>query len=399
MQSLSMELKEKMRCYRKCQLFSRRRQQQQSSFIVALGLFITSLTGFFLLIQVLNSDGIRITYVTAFSSSLPECHCSKSSLVVFNHGECFFNQPACYPGFIGDHCEIELKNETYRSHCPSDINKVEWTAWLIDQTKAKCLQSQVAQQQWNTSCLFLCFYHRLTGVTQIPSIFWHRSLGNELSYWRDNPMTIDDRLYEHVEGFHGYKVIPLKLNSIIEIGAGPFTQIQYLLTPFRLIKQITLIEPNALSYMQMNNCAYRGGHLHGYPVSIISESIEIVMEKRRYNEFFSSPSKHYSAVIAINVVEHVSNAFEYFRGLYDLLEDNGLLIFHERWYDYPQQGDCLLQNAEDLHPIRITKWIIDQFLKQFEAIYINFNRTRRQMHSVCFEQGVYFIGRKKSNCV
>ncbi|CAF4585149.1 unnamed protein product, partial [Rotaria magnacalcarata] len=74
-------------------------------------------------------------------------------------------------------------------------------------------------------------------------------------------MTIDDRLYEHVEGFHGYKVIPLKLNSIIEIGAGPFTQIQYLLTPFRLIKQITLIEPNALSYMQMNNCAYRGGHL------------------------------------------------------------------------------------------------------------------------------------------
>ena len=39
------------------------------------------------------------------------CHCSKSSLVVINHGECFFDKLVCYPGFIGDQCEIKLKNE------------------------------------------------------------------------------------------------------------------------------------------------------------------------------------------------------------------------------------------------------------------------------------------------
>lgn len=212
-------------------------------------------------------------------------------------------------------------------------------------------------------------------------------------------MTIDDRVYEHVEGFHGYKIIPLIIPSIIEIGAGPFTQIQYLLTPFRSVKQITLVEPNALEYMKLNNCAYRGGHLRGQPVTILSESIEVIMKKRRLDQISSNSSKYYSILISINVVEHVNDALEYFRSLYDLLEDNGLLIFHERWYDYPQQGDCVLDNAEDLHPIRITKWIIDQFLNQFQALHINFNQTRRQIHSPCFEHGVYFIGRKISKCL
>ncbi|CAF5006737.1 unnamed protein product [Rotaria sp. Silwood1] len=394
-----MELKQKMKCYRMWQLFSRqwcrrRRQQQKiSTIIVTFGLLFTSLIGFFLLIHILNSDDVKTTYLTSLQS---KCYCSKSSLVIFNHGECFFDQPVCYPGFIGNQCEIELKNETYRSHCPIDIYKIQWTYSLIKQTKEKCLKSKFSQQEWNTSCLFLCFYHRLTGITQIPSILWYKSLNNELIYWKENPMTIDDRLYEHVEGFHGYKIVPLKINSIIEIGAGPFTQIQYLLTPFRLIKQITIIEPNALDYMKLNNCAYRGGHLRGYPISIIAESIEILMKKRRQKELYL---KYYSALISINVVEHVNNALEYFRGLYDLLEDNGLIIFHERWFDYPQQGDCVLQDAEILHPIRITKWIIDKFLNQFDTLYINFNRTRRQLYSPCFERGVYFIGRKKSKCV
>jgi hypothetical protein len=209
-------------------------------------------------------------------------------------------------------------------------------------------------------------------------------------------MTTDDRLYEHVEGFHGYRHIPLEIKSIVEIGAGPFTQLQYLLTPFRSIKQITLIEPNALEYMKMNNCAYRGGHLRGYPVTIIPESIEQLMQKRRRKKISLT---YYSALMSINVVEHVNDALEYFRGLYDLLEDNGLLMFHERWYDYPQQGDCVLDSAENLHPIRITRWVIDQFLDQFETLYVNFNRTIRHLRVPCFEQGIYFIGRKKSKCV
>jgi len=254
----------------------------------------------------------------------------------------------------------------------------------------------MARQEWNSSCLFLCFYHRLTGTIQIPDRFWHKSLANEFSFWQSDGMAIDDRLHEHVQGFHGYKILPLNIPSIVEIGAGPFTQIQYLLTPFRSIKRITLIEPNALNYMKLNNCAYRGGHLRGFPVSIVSESIETVIKQRRQSK--TSSLERYSIVVSINVVEHVHDALEYFRGLYDLLDDHGLLVFHERWYDTPQEGDCVLYSAEDLHPIRITKWILDRFLEQFDALHVNYNRSTRQLHNPCREKGVYFIGRKKSKC-
>ena len=277
---------------------------------------------------------------------------------------------------------------------------MKWTGALVRELKEKCSKSPAARQEWNSSCLFLCFYHRLTGITQVPSIFWQNALNNELTYWKGNPTTIDDRLYEHVEGFHGYRDIPIEMKSIVEIGAGPFTQIQYLLTPFRSIQQVTLIEPNAVEYMKMNNCAYRGGRLRGYPLTIVPESIEVLMRKRRrhQNGTGAISPEVYQAVISINVVEHVADALEYFRGLYDLLESGGLIIFHERWYDVPPQGDCVLGSAENLHPIRITRWVIDQFLSQFESIYVNFNRTRRQSFSPCFEQGIYFIGRKRSIC-
>ena len=66
---------------------------------------------------------------------------------------------------------------------------------------------------------------------------------------------------------------------------------------FRLIKKITLIEPNALNYMKLNNCAYRGGHLRGYPVSIIAKSIEIIMKKRRQNKIQKSERKTFFFIL------------------------------------------------------------------------------------------------------
>jgi len=71
-------------------------------------------------------------------------------------------------------------------------------------------------------------------------------------------------------------------------------------------------------------------------------------------------------VISINVVECVSDALEYFPDLYNLLEDTGSLIFYDWRYDYQQQGDCVVSNAENLHPIRITNWVMDRFLDQNE---------------------------------
>ncbi|CAF0964520.1 unnamed protein product [Didymodactylos carnosus] len=267
----------------------------------------------------------------------------------------------------------------------------EWTYDLVEKIKEECSKSRFIHE-WPSSCVFLCFYHRRTGVVRVPKLFWTNSLRNEFEYWKNNPDIVEDRLMEHAHAFYGYSIIPSQIESILEIGAGPFTQIQYLITPFRHINSITILEPNAISYMKLNNCKYKGGHLKGHSIEIISDSIESFMEKQR--KLSTTNHKLYSIVVAINVVEHVQDAIEYFHAIYNLIEINGLVIFHERWFDHPRDGDCVLEDAERLHPIRITKFVIDIFLNQFETLFINYNKTLRQQKSVCKEQGVYFIGRK-----
>ena len=102
-----------MKYYRQWQPFrGRRRRRQQQILIFILGLLTISLVGFFLF----NSNE---TELITSASSLSRCNCSKTSLILFKHGECFFDQIMCYPGFGGNQCEIQLKNEvkTNPSHC------------------------------------------------------------------------------------------------------------------------------------------------------------------------------------------------------------------------------------------------------------------------------------------
>ena len=109
-----MKLKQEMKHYRKRQLSNQRQHRQNVFFLIAFELFTVSFFGFYLFIRVLNSRDTKATYqitLTSSSPSSPNCHCSKSSLVIINHGECFFDRLVCHPGFGGDHCDIELKNE------------------------------------------------------------------------------------------------------------------------------------------------------------------------------------------------------------------------------------------------------------------------------------------------
>jgi hypothetical protein len=96
-----------MKYSRKLWLFSLHRRQRQ--FLLIIGLFLTSVLGFLLLNQNLSSNDLKITALISDTSA--SCYCSKSSLVIFDHGECFFDQLVCYPGFVGERCEIQLKNE------------------------------------------------------------------------------------------------------------------------------------------------------------------------------------------------------------------------------------------------------------------------------------------------
>lgn len=97
-----------MKYYRSRWLFSRQRklrQQKKTIFIIILVIFLLSLFG----IYIFNSDDFTI-YQSPTTTSI-NCRCSKSSLIIYEHGECFFDELICYPGYTGNQCEIRIKNE------------------------------------------------------------------------------------------------------------------------------------------------------------------------------------------------------------------------------------------------------------------------------------------------
>ena len=76
-----------------------RRLKRHERIYLLIGFLLAYSFGFFYLNQAKSSR------------SSTNCYCSNSSLVTFEHGECFFNQRICHPGFDGVQCEIPMKNE------------------------------------------------------------------------------------------------------------------------------------------------------------------------------------------------------------------------------------------------------------------------------------------------
>jgi 2-polyprenyl-3-methyl-5-hydroxy-6-metoxy-1,4-benzoquinol methylase len=72
----------------------------------------------------------------------------------------------------------------------------------------------------------------------------------------------------------------------------------------------------------------------------------------------------FDTVMVVNVIEHVQNAVELLHSVHKSLKPGGLLIFHERYYEYPQAADKVL-GRNVFHPIRLTRRFFDHFLTDF----------------------------------
>jgi len=83
----------------------------------------------------------------------------------------------------------------------------------------------------------------------------------------------------------------------------------------------------------------------------------------------------FDTLLCINVIEHVWDAYEVLSNMYDALKPGGILIYHDRFYPFPQYGE--------------------KVLKQFETIYLFEGQTEEQIKRQAGEVGFYFIGKKK----
>lgn len=347
----------------------------------------------------------------------------------------YFDRKMCHPGY-GPHnsctTRLEPANPFYTADCPNldhNQNGGGNTLWPLgdprddekkqkseDSTSTSSLSSssfsitdlggrhgcEPSLDTWNNPfvCAYLCYSHQEYGVTVIPKTIWYAAQEQEGAVWKGVGGN-NDRAPEHITAFNKYQdVASRQLGDVIEVGSGPWTQSRFLFKTVPdvvpTVQSFTVYEPGADFYINnVKTCAYkdRTGLLIPYSPTKDSYKFPLHIIGTGGESLLDHP-KRYDTLVSINVIEHVQNAYSYLTGLHKVLKPGGLLIFHDRYFDDPNEGNCVL-GVNHYHPIRITRMVLDIFLDLFEEVYLNTKPTPRMVEGGCNEKPIYFIGIKK----
>jgi hypothetical protein len=280
--------------------------------------------------QYINLSELKKSFNSHDSLKELPCNISTESSV------CFFKRRFCHPGFTGEFCTEKLENANpwYTHDCPNlkeHITFDENMPLSMLSSGKNCPNEKSFKGA--SKCAYLCFSHELTGVAQIPLSLWKIVQQNEFNEWKKKYLGTDDRGKEHIEGFGNYERLPQNLGKYLEIGCGPYTQTQFIIN--HTFESITLLDPGADNYIKHTaGCTYKDGALKGKKVDILSFGGEKLGDKK-YKEAFDT-------IMAINVVEHIWDAFKFFNNIFNTLRPGGILIYHDRFYPFPSYGDKAL---------------------------------------------------------
>lgn len=219
------------------------------------------------------------------------------------------------------------------------------------------------------------YWDNETGIIKVDRDRWKLAQTFESDGWLYHWVGVaSDRNHEHEAGFNGYQDVPADLGNIIEIGCGPFTQLQTIARN-RNIKSITLLDPLIDKYKSLQHCPYRKNKMLSHPVRTICSQAEELNEIEKFN-----------AAICINVLEHVQDATKVLDNLYKCIVKGGIVIFGERSYD-----DIDINKIYDAgHPIRIKSNVFLEWEKQFTPLYCSTPQSTDPLG-----QDHYFIGIKR----
>jgi len=243
-----------------------------------------------------------------------------------------------------------------------------------------------------------CFYTHQAGVMAVSENRWRLAQQAESMLWRQVGVNSKgDRVAEHNRDFHEYREVApdgANLGTLMEIGAGPWTQSLWMLRQRNFtLDQYIILDPSALLYAsEVLTTVFRNGKMK---VGGRTYRPVIIQAPAEEMDFIQGTI---DVVMMVNVLEHVLNAPRILRNVYNMLKPGGMLIFNDRWWDKEGPRDDM--DLDTLfHPIRIKKRLIEQFLVGFNRIY-----EIRDNASYAFTirnrnyQGTYFIGRKAARC-
>ena len=191
--------------------------------------------------------------------------------------------------------------------------------------------------------------------------------------------------------------LPSTLGHVVELGCGPYTQLQSILRPDSRATSITLVDPLVAYYQsRTRGCTYRDGRLLGRPVRTVAVGAE---------DFVGEAD----VLVMVSILQSVRDVTKTLQAAYNAIRPGGLLVFSDRvfdgrWDGYRAGGEAFWDVG---HPCAVKQTVIDHFLASFEEVHAQMytqegrlapgqskrKRARVQPPSRRDEQ-IYFIGRK-----
>ena len=217
---------------------------------------------------------------------------------------------------------------------------------------------------------------------------WEKAQNWELRVWLGSPKNYEDwnswwfnkfRNFEYLKGYN--------FSSFLEVGCGPYAKnTEYFCKMFPQVKDVTLSDPLLKEYIAVD-----------HPPFNVRSVINNTNAKTVYSSLEDiDTSKKYDVVLSINVLPHVRDAHLCMDNLYNLLNDNGILIIGE---DLVCQED--LDKHEDLrtdvgHPIKLDHNFFKEKLKVYKHIF-NGILSREDSRAPNWYYGtLLYVGQKKA---
>ena len=322
---------------------------------------------------------LRQAHLVGMSGSSGVCAIDGSQTGDGCHGHaCLLGACFCRDGSGGDFCE---RRSLHRRSCDSEA------------ADAYSLRSTgLMRYALHDAC---AFYEPAYGIMHVDDRRWRAAQQWEAALWTNAPATQTvDRNQHHAANFANYASLPAALGHVLEIGCGPFTQVQTLLRDDSQVLSITLVDPLAGHYMERTKgCTYRGRRISKWPVRVLSMQAELLRLKDAVD-----------TVIMVAVLQSVQDVPAVLQAAYNALRPGGWLVFSDRIFDsrwdaYRHDGHNAAPFWDVGHPCAIKQTVLDHFLATFEEVHLRrFSKEslpgRPQLPPSERDEQLYFIGRK-----
>jgi SAM-dependent methyltransferase len=196
----------------------------------------------------------------------------------------------------------------------------------------------------------------------------------------------DDRNYEHYQRFDSYLSIVEyqknnKIKSAIELGCGPFTNIRTFLDILPNIDELHLLDPLIDEYLSHPNCKFKNKKMGNHNITTYNCSIEEFQNNIKYD-----------LVIMNNVLEHCYNIEYIFNNILNILNENGVFIFSDVYFNELDVEKMVYKIYDTGHPIKVSSSYMNKFLSNFNEIY---SVDLHGLYGQEWRHDKYFIGTKK----